>query len=229
MKQCIICNKENSNYKCPRCKTPYCSLACCKTHKQDCADVPSASATTVVTSSTSKIGNEAHKSIEAVKHTYPDLLTQEHMKKLESTPWLVKMLAGSKRLRDDIKSVDSATDRQAALTRIKLAKPHFGEFVDKLLQELNLPQSGLENPNVQIIKQGGDISQDSQDRLGNDVFSFEAYGGEEEDEEGLGEDDDDNDNEDDNEGEEVRKEEGDDEEEEENEKDDDEDDEGEKE
>ncbi|XP_043282205.1 zinc finger HIT domain-containing protein 3 [Venturia canescens] len=34
MKLCSVCSKENSNYKCPTCKRPYCSFVCCKAHKE---------------------------------------------------------------------------------------------------------------------------------------------------------------------------------------------------
>jgi len=68
---------------------------------------------------------------------FPELLGEEQMTRLAATPWLVQMLAGSKRLRDDIAAVDGAADRQAALSRLKQSKPHFREFVDKVLEELD--------------------------------------------------------------------------------------------
>ncbi|XP_050883397.1 uncharacterized protein LOC127086647 [Lathyrus oleraceus] len=33
-KQCQICHKAQSKYKCPKCYLPYCSLACFKNHKE---------------------------------------------------------------------------------------------------------------------------------------------------------------------------------------------------
>jgi hypothetical protein len=41
---CIICSGANK-YKCPKCRAPYCSVACCRTHKESC------SATTATTQS----------------------------------------------------------------------------------------------------------------------------------------------------------------------------------
>ncbi|XP_017885420.1 zinc finger HIT domain-containing protein 3 [Ceratina calcarata] len=32
-KVCCVCGKEESSYKCPVCKEPYCSIDCCKSHK----------------------------------------------------------------------------------------------------------------------------------------------------------------------------------------------------
>jgi hypothetical protein len=30
---CVVCGKEKANYKCPRCRCKYCSVACFGTHK----------------------------------------------------------------------------------------------------------------------------------------------------------------------------------------------------
>ena len=33
---CAVCGAEDGKYKCPRCRQPYCSVACCKKHKTEC-------------------------------------------------------------------------------------------------------------------------------------------------------------------------------------------------
>lgn len=33
-KNCIVCDKDGSAYKCPTCRNPYCSVVCCKEHKK---------------------------------------------------------------------------------------------------------------------------------------------------------------------------------------------------
>ncbi|KAI4455955.1 hypothetical protein MML48_8g00011484 [Holotrichia oblita] len=38
MKNCIICN-EDGKYKCPTCLIYYCSVACCKKHRENKCDV----------------------------------------------------------------------------------------------------------------------------------------------------------------------------------------------
>ncbi|XP_020279017.1 zinc finger HIT domain-containing protein 3 [Pseudomyrmex gracilis] len=30
---CCVCGKDVAPYKCPKCRQPYCSVACCKNHK----------------------------------------------------------------------------------------------------------------------------------------------------------------------------------------------------
>lgn len=38
LRRCVICAKPNSNYKCPRCRQPYCSADCNKKHKEATID-----------------------------------------------------------------------------------------------------------------------------------------------------------------------------------------------
>jgi len=94
------------------------------------------------------------------KHTR-DLLSNDQLNALKSSPWLHQML-GSKRLRNDIIAVDSASNRyvllsliqpyhcypliilnnlilnlrQVALTRFRQNNKEFEDFTVKLLQEI---------------------------------------------------------------------------------------------
>ena len=35
---CQVCQREESKYACPKCSTPYCSLACYKNHGDLCTE-----------------------------------------------------------------------------------------------------------------------------------------------------------------------------------------------
>mmetsp|Transcript_3772 Transcript_3772/g.8650 ORF Transcript_3772/g.8650 Transcript_3772/m.8650 type:complete len:288 (+) Transcript_3772:52-915(+) len=37
---CLICAVEEPKYKCPKCTARYCSVACCKKHKETCPGIP---------------------------------------------------------------------------------------------------------------------------------------------------------------------------------------------
>ncbi|KAK2581756.1 hypothetical protein KPH14_002235 [Odynerus spinipes] len=39
-KNCIICNHDGAAYKCPTCRSPYCSTTCCKEHKKIACSPP---------------------------------------------------------------------------------------------------------------------------------------------------------------------------------------------
>ncbi|XP_014232926.1 zinc finger HIT domain-containing protein 3 [Trichogramma pretiosum] len=34
-KTCCVCSRDNSSYRCPKCRRPYCSISCHHIHKQD--------------------------------------------------------------------------------------------------------------------------------------------------------------------------------------------------
>ena len=42
---CAICETAEAKYKCPTCRAPYCSLVCCKKHKETPCEPVSASET----------------------------------------------------------------------------------------------------------------------------------------------------------------------------------------
>ncbi|EPY16733.1 zinc finger family protein [Strigomonas culicis] len=51
--KCIICEKDNSKYRCRLCTAAYCSAACFKRHRGDGADAPTASTATAAPLATS--------------------------------------------------------------------------------------------------------------------------------------------------------------------------------
>ncbi|XP_053970517.1 zinc finger HIT domain-containing protein 3 [Hylaeus volcanicus] len=39
-KVCCVCKRTECSYKCPVCREPYCSIACCKVHKESNCEPP---------------------------------------------------------------------------------------------------------------------------------------------------------------------------------------------
>lgn len=37
--KCLVCDENESKYKCPKCSIPYCSLVCYKKHKEECVPI----------------------------------------------------------------------------------------------------------------------------------------------------------------------------------------------
>jgi hypothetical protein len=126
--QCVVCaqNDEHgqskgkqASYKCPRCRLPYCSAACCKVHKEQCAGA---------------VG--AIKKKEVVARTMTSdivILKPEQLLRLENSQELKQSLL-SKRLRDDLAAIDCAPDRAEALRKFRRNNVEFEEFVQKLLE-----------------------------------------------------------------------------------------------
>jgi hypothetical protein len=137
-KECTVCQKANSSYKCPKCLSPYCCSGCWATHKQSCpaiqvtakeaegseVEVPAATRTPAASTSTASNDQKAA------------ILLPEQKEGLSKSKEL-RALLKSKRLRDDITCIDSSADRQAALKAMRTKNPEFGEFVDLLLKSVN--------------------------------------------------------------------------------------------
>ncbi len=131
VKECVICQKENSAYKCPACKSHYCSLICCKTHKETC--IPVAKVTTI------PIVTEELKPIVGFKgdneKQFPTLTEQQKINIFKS-PELLSLIK-SKRLRADLQCIDTSKDRQEALGKMRRSNPEFEGFVNSLMVEIN--------------------------------------------------------------------------------------------
>ena len=142
-KNCVQCKKENSSYKCPQCKASYCSSQCNKTHRAVCLQknpvvpLPTTLATatevtkgTEVTTIKKKCSNNNIDSNETL------LLKEDKKHSLDNSSELKTMLQ-SKKLQDDIKSIDSLQDdtaRQNALRKKRKENPEFDDFIKKLLR-----------------------------------------------------------------------------------------------
>lgn len=120
MKECIVCRKAGSAYKCPKCNGPYCSVKCCQEHKPCHFDPENKRKAGVAFTQVEEIDS---------------LLREEQKAFLTESPWIHEMLK-SKRLRQDINTVDSSVDRQKTLKQFRENNPEFDAFVRKLVDEL---------------------------------------------------------------------------------------------
>ncbi|CAN0061610.1 unnamed protein product [Ectocarpus fasciculatus] len=126
MSCCGICSSDNAAYRCPQCDTRYCSVPCCRDHKESCnkersrdrSDDPS-----------DNMGSEG-KEIAAGDTSFSLLTEAQKLKLLENDR--LKSALRSKRLRDVLEDIDSAPDRQKRL-RVARMNPEFEEFVQQLL------------------------------------------------------------------------------------------------
>jgi hypothetical protein len=105
---CVVCQKEgvSAPYKCPRCRELYCSVACCKVHKETCGS-----------DSTNK-EKKSDSQTDIVPQPFSEIvvLQPEQIKKLRDSAELRELLK-SKRLRSDLEAIDTATDRVHALRK----------------------------------------------------------------------------------------------------------------
>ncbi|BES95792.1 unnamed protein product [Nesidiocoris tenuis] len=132
--ECVVCLKnENIRYKCPACRSPYCSVACCKEHKLNCS---SSSSTVDERNPDSNISTEETTNRRS-KYNYEteDTVPIEKLELLRHSEKL-KDLLGNPHLRRMMGAIDSSEDA-AKLIGDAMREPIFTEMVDECLQVIN--------------------------------------------------------------------------------------------
>jgi len=127
-KECSVCAKAGSSYKCAQCRIPYCSVACYKTHKDICNKAAPVNihkpGPEAARGSTDSAGGAGVRGTESI------ILHASQLAALDKDPEIQRLLR-SERLKEHIHAVDSAPDRCRALKRVRSSHPEFDEFVAK--------------------------------------------------------------------------------------------------
>lgn len=159
MKECVVCQKVNSNYRCPTCRLHYCSVSCCTTHKLNCetqtnqtkvegekgaghGDRPSNSDGIVPVESIKIQDNQSKKIMQISSDTDQQrILTTEEKQKLADSSELLERLK-SKRLRNELIKIDTAENRQEELKKLRKNSEfdHFISFLLSTLEEGKTPE-----------------------------------------------------------------------------------------
>ena len=135
---CSICHQSGNKYKCPRCRAIYCSMACNTLHKTSCCQPVTSSTGATITEEKPEQTQLDHKTrrgtFSASDTTTTHVkLPNEALHLLTKSESLQKALQ-SKRLRDDILKVETASNRQVALKKLRIENPEFEEFIQSLVQ-----------------------------------------------------------------------------------------------
>ncbi|XP_023344810.1 zinc finger HIT domain-containing protein 3 [Eurytemora carolleeae] len=136
--KCEVCTLLEKKYKCPTCNILYCSVACFKTHIDNC--IPSVKSTEdphVESSSTS--GVHKFQTAETVPVDQLQLLRKsEALKELLRNPHLQEFL----------KTIDSS-ENPPRLMRKAMQEPLFIEFVDECLKVIE--PTGIQLTDEQVL------------------------------------------------------------------------------
>ena len=148
---CSVCNNsEIAKYKCPKCRAPYCSVACCKSHKESsmCVTIgndPRGGAPEQIRSKYADHVLPASEVAEKIKRRKAMAsrgteeeedewrLTPKIMSKLDENDWVRNEVRSDGGLRQIIVDIDSASDREKALNEAKVKYPMFAKFVKNML------------------------------------------------------------------------------------------------
>ena len=115
---CSVCGTNQSSYKCPKCKQPYCCLNCFKIHKESCE----------------KQININDQNDEIQTKTNENNIEISPFEIFRSHPEIINALSDP-RLQKIIKRIDSAKDRETELEKELYINPDFKDFVDLLVSK----------------------------------------------------------------------------------------------
>ncbi|XP_023946284.1 zinc finger HIT domain-containing protein 3 [Bicyclus anynana] len=119
---CVQCKGSNSKYKCPTCRAPYCSMVCCKLHKEaPCSPPPPPEPPQVEPKE------------QPFEYDFPteDTVSIEKLKLLEESKELNKCLENP-HVREILKILDSAPHPDVLINEY-MREPIFTEFADACL------------------------------------------------------------------------------------------------
>ncbi|KAI7854523.1 hypothetical protein BDC45DRAFT_440532 [Circinella umbellata] len=121
---CGICTDQESKYKCPTCKIPYCSIACFKNHKLEPCQPPAAQAS-----------NIERKKLPTDNTDEDDTsrLTLNQLTSLAHSPEVVKYLQDPQ-IRDWVARIDRSTEPEKEIDTARTADPKLEEFIQLLLK-----------------------------------------------------------------------------------------------
>uniref|UniRef100_A0A2C9M112 HIT-type domain-containing protein n=1 Tax=Biomphalaria glabrata TaxID=6526 RepID=A0A2C9M112_BIOGL len=150
MSNCVVCSIETKKYKCPQCYERYCSLACCKTHKELCTRKPKESLQVVDVPAYEDNGHvpyvqhvhEAFRNV--VDHADEDKVPEELLKRLGESEE-VKSVLVNPHLRAMMENLVN-TDTPDILMAQAMKEPIFTELADLCLKIVD-----ADNPNLEPV------------------------------------------------------------------------------
>ncbi|KAG2228859.1 hypothetical protein BDF21DRAFT_400600 [Thamnidium elegans] len=122
---CKICEKEESKYKCPKCRAPYCSLVCFKQHKEIPCEVSEPTNEVPTRKEITPIG--------APDEEDPSRLTPNDLEKLMYSKEIHEFLEYPQ-LREIIKKLDCSNTPEKDLDLIRSQDSVFDDFTKKLVE-----------------------------------------------------------------------------------------------
>ncbi|BFZ05073.1 hypothetical protein BsWGS_08112 [Bradybaena similaris] len=149
MSTCVVCSVQTTKYRCPQCFLRYCSLVCCRTHKETCVKPSSDTkpdGTTQVQQLTTNdsVSRERELLIQSqvIDDEDEDKVPAKLLQQLEHSPGLKEILSNP-HLRGILEDLVKSDKPEAAMARA-MREPIFTEFADACLQIVD-----TNNPNVE--------------------------------------------------------------------------------
>ncbi|XP_077337227.1 zinc finger HIT domain-containing protein 3 isoform X1 [Lithobates pipiens] len=126
---CCVCKGKSVKYRCPRCRVRYCSLTCCKTHKETC--VPKEATASTEASFLARGESHWNKAGDLTEDDESDQVSLQKLKMLDESDELKHLLLNP-HLQRLVAALDQAENKDQELKKY-MQEPLFVEFADKCL------------------------------------------------------------------------------------------------
>lgn len=134
-KNCIVCKNENSKYKCPNCKSFYCSVKCFKEHKSKCEEADKSKYQINENNETDKINKPLN-----LDEDEDVILLEKKLNVLKTNKNIMTKIKNEK-LMKILRQIDSAKYKKRTLEKIMEGDPEFKEFTIEILETLGFIQN----------------------------------------------------------------------------------------
>ncbi|KAK8803681.1 hypothetical protein WA158_001375 [Blastocystis sp. Blastoise] len=131
-KVCVVCKKENSNYKCPICKSFFCSVNCSKIHKETCNKEQN---------KPDIVESDHKEEVDDEDDDIMEYIPEENLKRLDSPEF--RKHIDSVYIMKLLKSIDESPDRVKDLERLR-KNMEFSDIIDEMLITIG---AGIRNEN----------------------------------------------------------------------------------
>ncbi|KAK1943535.1 Zinc finger HIT domain-containing protein 3 [Phytophthora citrophthora] len=131
--QCAVCEAAEAKYKCPTCRAPYCSLVCCKKHKETPCEPPSTPEQPQEPPQSTPTPATAM-NVDAKDEDPVEKLTDEQMDVLRTCADVKEMLSNPA-ITQALTQINSSQDKMKALEKA-LLDPTFAKFMYQALDEV---------------------------------------------------------------------------------------------
>ncbi|XP_063811069.1 zinc finger HIT domain-containing protein 3 isoform X4 [Pseudophryne corroboree] len=128
---CCVCSVDTGKYRCPGCRARYCSLLCCKKHKEECTPKEAPETTDAAAQPASSSYQQFERKDDLLEDDESDTVPLQKLKLLEESEDLKQLLQNT-HLRQVLLALERAEKKEEVLKEY-MQEPLFAEFADKCL------------------------------------------------------------------------------------------------
>ncbi|XP_053562812.1 zinc finger HIT domain-containing protein 3 isoform X2 [Bombina bombina] len=132
MSACCVCSSESPKYKCPGCRAKYCSVSCCKKHKDECSVKTQNCTVGGILPTFREVKHQPEEAELIAEDDESDRISQQKLKLLGESKELKDLLLNP-HLRQLLMNLDNSDEKESSVKKC-MQEPLFVEFADRCLR-----------------------------------------------------------------------------------------------